>query len=483
MIKGSVLSLPSQVHNVISQLNAAAINYAILRPSSPDSSRYQELDILVDPDHRDQFVKLCETYGFYEGRPNPTRLLKAVYYRYENRLLMAFDVHFSVVSKGLVYLDYRLLLERRVFREGGYYLSLEDQLLHFAFHCILDKCDVPLKYSEYFDLYLCENYDEAYIKAHLEKFGLYLHFKTFLASRHVLQENPSQCGELSNLVRQTLKSRHPQNFMRYVWRRVCHRFLQIAGTRGVLIAIVGPDGVGKSTLTSRLQKQVKELRQSSTCVYMGPWGQSILPVSKFVRLLGTPGTPSQRLRVPLIPQLRWFFYLLILTVEFLTRHVVRVIPARRNYPVVFSDRYFYDVGVGYKKHAIGQCQRLRQLFCRLLFHPDLTIFLLAKPRTVTSRKDELNELEAAEFNRAYHAIAQQLDIVIVESDEQSDKVVDRVLEDIWPLLFCSRRISKQRMNLLVETSKKQYSKLSTWFHDIDIAGSNGPIKRSDSKKS
>ncbi len=478
-----MLSLPSQVYNVISQLNVAAINYAILRPSSPDSPSYQEVDILVDPDHREQFVKLCETHGFYEGRPNPTRLLKDVFYRYENGLLMAFDVHFSVVSKGLVYLDYRLLLERRVFRDGGYYLSFEDQLLHLVFHCILDKCHVPLKYGEYFDLYLRENYDEAYVKTHLEMFGLYPHFKTFLTSRQVLQRNPSQCQALSNLVRQTLKRRHPKNFIRYVWRRVCRRFLQFTGIGGVFIAIVGPDGVGKSTLTSRLQKQVKELRQSSTCVYMGPWGQSILPVSKFVRLLGTPGTPSQRLRVPLIPQFRWFFYLVILTVEFLVRHTVRVIPARRNYPIVFSDRYFYDVGVGYKKHAIGQCQSLRQLFCRLLLHPDLTIFLLAKPGTVTSRKDELNELEAAAFNRAYHAIAQQLDIVIVESDEQSDKVVERVLEDIWPLLFCSRRISKQHMNLLVENSKKKYSKLSTWFHDIDISGLNPPIKRSDPKKS
>ncbi len=478
MMEASIRDQPNPFQTVIESLNAADISYAILRPSNPDNKGFQDLDILVDPRHRNRFVTVCMTCGFYKSRPKPTLKLKEIFYHYGNGLLLALDVHYSVVSKSLVYLDYRLLLERRVLREGVYCLSVEDQLLHLVFHCILDKRHIPIKYIGYFDLHSSDNYDQVYVKSHLEKFGLNSHFKLFLSRQQELLKNPSECSALRDEVRRSLQILNPGNFFRNLWKRACHRFEQIIGKRGVLIAVVGPDGVGKSTLTSRLQKRVKELRQSSTCVYMGPWGHSILPVSKLVRLIGAPGTLSRRLDIPLIPQLRWLVYLAVLGAEFLVRHVVRVIPACRSHSVVFSDRYFYDVGAGYKKLAVGECQGLRQLFCRLLFHPDLTIFLLASPNTVASRKDQLNDTEVAAFNRAYHVIAQRLDMVIVESNKQTEVVVESVLEDIWPLLFCSRSIGKQRLRVLVESSKMKHSRLSTQFQDI--ASSCNEIKKKGS---
>jgi len=466
MNENLITELPDPFHRVIERLNVANISYAILRPSSSNSTKFQDLDILVDPRHRKEFVTLCGTGGFYESHSNPTLLLKQVFYQYKKGMLLALDVHYAVVSKGLVYLDYKSLLKRRVFRGGVYYLSFEDQLLHLVFHCILDKCHVPIKHDEFVKNNLAGNFDEAYLEDHLEDFGTYSHFKSFLAGQRDFQGHFPECNELREQVRRVLRYRRPGNFMRYYWRRVCHRFKQLIGKRGVLIAVVGPDGVGKSTLTNRLQDRIKELRQSSTCVYMGPWGHTILPVPKLVKFIGAPGTASQRLKIPMIPQIRWGIYLFFLSIEFLARQVFRVIPARRNYSVVFADRYFYDIGAGYKKRAIDGCQRLRQIFCRFLPRPELTLFLLASPRTVASRKKELNDVEVSAFNRAYHAIAQRLGMAIVESDEQIENIVESVLEDIWPLLLCSRKAGKHRVRKLVEASWKKYSMLNPQFSDV-----------------
>jgi len=109
---------------------------------------------------------------------------------------------------------------------------------------------------------------------------------------------------------------------------------------------------------------------------------------------------------------------------------------------------------------------LRQLFCQCLPRPDLTLFLLANPRTVASRKDELNEVEASAFNRAYHALAQPLEMVIIESNERTESVAESVIEDIWPLLLCSRRTGKDHVRMLVESSAKKHSKLNKQFSNI-----------------
>ena len=57
-------------------------------------------------------------------------------------------------------------------------------------------------------------------------------------------------------------------------------------------------------------------------------------------------------------------------------------------------------------------------------------------------------------------------MVIIESDEQTENVVERVIEDIWTLLLCLRRVSKQHMRMLVESSKKKHLSLSAQFQII-----------------
>lgn len=460
MIEFSISDLPSTFQDLIESLNLASTTYVVLRPSGKDQSGYQELDILVDPCDHKEFFKLCETCGFYKSRPNPFLMLKQVFYKYKDGTLLVLDVHFAMVSKGLEYLDYSRLLKRRVFRDGAYYLDHTDQLLHLAFHCILDKRQVPKKYVEFFEAYSEGNYEEAYAEDHLRSLGTISHFKLFFGSWRTYIEtldNSSQCHQLQDQVKRTLRFRTIGNFARRLWIGMGYYFKRLVGKRGVLIAVVGPDGVGKSTLTNRIQERISEFRQTSTSVYMGPWGHSILPVAKLVRLFGAPSSDSRWINFPIISQFRWLIYLVLLSVEFVVRHAFRVLPARRNYSVVFSDRYFYDVGAGYKKRAVRDCQWLRQLFCKLLLRPELTIFLFASSHVVASRKDELNDVQAAAFNQAYHEIAGRLAMMIVESDRSIEEVIESVIDDIWPIILCSRTTGRARRKLLVADSKSKYS--------------------------
>lgn len=460
MIEFTISDLPDTFQGLIEGLNLASTSYVVLRPSGKDQSGYQELDILVDPRDRKEFFKQCEACGFYKSRPNPVLMLKRVFYKYKDGTLLVLDVHFAMVSKGLEYLDYSRLLKRRVFRDGAYYLAHSDQLLHLAFHCILDKRQVPKKYVEFFEAYSEGNYEEAYVEDHLRSLGTLSHFNSFFGSWRAYIETSdgsSQCHQLQDQVRRTLRFRTIGNFGRQLWIGMGYYIKRLVGKRGVLIAVVGPDGVGKSTLTNRIQERISEFRRTSTSVYMGPWGHSILPVAKLVRLFGAPGSDSRWINYPIISQIRWLIYLGLLSVEFVVRQAFRVIPARRNYSVVFSDRYFYDVGAGYKKRVVRDCKWLRQLFCKLLLHPELTIFLFASPDVVASRKHELNNTQAAAFNQAYHEIARRLDMMIVESDRDLEEVIESVIDDIWPIILCSRTTRRARRKMLVAASKSKYS--------------------------
>lgn len=467
--------MPEFFNSLIKCLNEAEISYVVLRPSGLElGSKFQEIDILVDPSERKKFTELCRTVGFYESRPNATLLLKQVFYQYKNGSIWAIDAHFSMVSKGYVYLDHQLLLDRRQYRDGGYYLSSEDELLHIAFHCILDKQHVPSKYVSLLEHYQSTRCDESYLKSHLEKFDTYSCFSSFIRDwKNFRQKTPSS-ERLRIQTRRKLIWRRPVNVLRRFWMATFRRVRRLVGKRGVVVAMLGPDGVGKSTLTTGLQMRFNEFRLSSTTVYMGPWGHSILPVAKVVRFIGAPGS-SSKLRIPFVSQFRWLIYLCVLSVEYVARILFRVIPACRSHSVVFSDRYFYDVGAGYKKRVVRGCHGFRQLFCQLLLRPSLIVFLLASPQTIATRKDELNGSEAADFNHAYHRLAKRMNMMIVDCDRPSQDVIESVVEDIWPILFCSTQVANEHARALTQSSTRKY-------YDLEARFTNAKFHHPDTEK-
>jgi dTMP kinase len=134
--------------------------------------------------------------------------------------------------------------------------------------------------------------------------------------------------------------------------------------RGVLIAVEGIDGTGKSTQIERLAARLRGLghdvvptREPTT----GPWGAKI-------RALAREG----RERVPPEDELDWFM-------RDRMEHVEQVIrPALAAGKIVLTDRYYFST-MAYQGALGIDPGRIREMNESLFPRPDLVILLRARP--------------------------------------------------------------------------------------------------------
>jgi len=425
--------------DLLAQLHAADIRYAILRSPDDEKRDRRELDILVDPQDFERLLKVSRWHGFVRDGMSALRPLKDVLYCYDDQCLLVLDVHRALVSKGVVYLDAEGVLGRRELRDGAFNLSPADELAHLVCHVILDKSVVPLKYLQRVSELLALGSVRRAAERYLSGRGLSKPFSQVAARWQELPWQPQACQRLRRAMLARLFVAQPANLVRYAARWVGLAMRRLEGRRGIVLALLGPDGVGKSTLAERLKSRLGELGLKTGTVYMGPFGQSILPVSKLVRWVGRPGERSRRFSYAWVGEARWLVYLAILAVEFTLRYLLRLIPARRRHDVVLSDRYLYDILVGYKTSTTEQAMSARRRLCRLYPRPRATVILTAEAATVAARKSDLNASAAQAALQAYRRMARHFNVILLENQGEINGIVERLIGTLWPTLFCRRR--------------------------------------------
>lgn len=194
----------------------------------------------------------------------------------------------------------------------------------------------------------------------------------------------------------TAWSRRPLQLIQYLaadLRRAIERWIH---PTGILVAIMGPDGVGKSTVISGL---VRDLN-------LGFWGRHQLfhwrPQKLFrgreTGINTTPHAKTPRGAIPSMAYLsaffldHWFGYLF----------VVRPALARSNF--VLFDRYFHDVLVDPRRYRYGGPIGFARLLSYLVPEPDLVILLDADQHLITSRKAELPPEEVERQRQSYRRL-------------------------------------------------------------------------------
>lgn len=135
-------------------------------------------------------------------------------------------------------------------------------------------------------------------------------------------------------------------------------------TRGVVVALVGTDGSGKTTVATQLRDRLDSLGLASSEAYFGMARGNLPGVGAARRLLGVapadaqegdreeeqggsantrpaepPSADTQASRHPRLRRLAAWYY----AVEYVWRYLRMVAPARRARRVVVCDRYVYDL--------------------------------------------------------------------------------------------------------------------------------------------
>lgn len=179
--------------------------------------------------------------------------------------------------------------------------------------------------------------------------------------------------------------------------------------RGVYVAICGPDGTGKTSLSAQLAAWANLHFNGVVRLH---WRPGILPRLGALagRKEGDPSRPHQTSPSGLAPSVvRLLYYWL----DHLLGYGATIARRRRAGALVLLERGYWDMLVDPRRYRNSTPSGLVQLLGRLLPQPDLTVVLVAEPQLLARRKGELPEQEIDRQLAAWAQLAGQRSWVTV----------------------------------------------------------------------
>jgi hypothetical protein len=264
---------------------------------------------------------------------------------------------------------------------------------------------------------------------------------------HDRQLVPPDAAELARRIEELLASsqlaeefrRRGQKLIaeRYVWRDVCAAYerllLDAADARshqgkpiprrrrgGWVVAVVGPDGAGKSTLTEELGHAIAARRRADLEV--------VNFRSRYLdRLLGRRAASSTDHGEPHVTPVRNVGVASLKTVALWADLVLSALVWRRRRQITLVERYAYDLVIDPARLGIARAPRhLREGAVRLAPAPDAIVLCAAPAALLHARKPELTEAEIVRQYSVWKQLRRRLDVPCFEVETTEPVDVNRL---------------------------------------------------------
>jgi thymidylate kinase len=442
---------------LLRSLSAAGIRHVLLR-DHPEAPGIRDLDLLIDRARLADVVRLAGEIGFEEVPPRRLNPGKRVLRLDREGDVYIIDLHERLIHRGVEYLDADLVLSRSRpvpcsrGREGHSVPSLEDELLTLLMHNVVGKGAVQPKHLARLRWLLAQPLDEPYIATHLDRFGIADVVNDARGDFEALAADPALVEECRRRLLRRLERHRVANLVRATLVRMdAVRRTWFGGRRGAVVAFVGPDGCGKSSITTALREEFRRSGVPTEIVYLGPWGQHKLPLHGLVRRFNLrpylpkgAGGDDARVRRGGVAR-RWFdtvkgtVFFLLLAVELWFRYIRLVLPRLLRGRLVLADRYIYDIMIGYKNRRLISHERLRSWLCRLYPRPDVTILLDAAPEVIHARKAQFDVDALGHIRLAYHGLREAFDLHPLDTSVSVQITMDDFRRTLLPLVLKALR--------------------------------------------
>lgn len=199
------------------------------------------------------------------------------------------------------------------------------------------------------------------------------------------------------------------------------------------VAILGPDGSGKSTVVEQVTARLAARRMKVQMIHWRPqllWKAASVPGG----IVTDPhGKPPRGVGVSAAK-------LIMLGAEWWIAHLGRLRHFRAKDQLVLSDRYFADLLVDQRRYRYGAPLSWARRAFRFYPQPARVIFLLTDAATIHARKQEVTFAELERQLGAYRELAESLGerAEVVDAGRPLAEVVDRVAESI--LVACRQGV-------------------------------------------
>lgn len=252
---------------------------------------------------------------------------------------------------------------------------------------------------------------------------------------------------LTELKKLSQKNTNFTNRLIFRWNEIKRHCFRIKYPVGMSIALLSPDGGGKSSVLEKL---------NTTC-----WG-SFHGINRFYfrpHVFKNPGMLNPLNPIPestvnpdphgkkpngLIKSLiRYFYY----NLDFIIGYNTIILKKRIQKQLVIFDRYYYDYFVDIQRYQYSFPNWLPKLFAWTIPSPDLIFILEGDAEVLYNRKKELPIEEIERQTKEYHKIANKYDNAItIDVNKPLHEVVNKITHDI--LLYKAQRTAKS-MNILI----------------------------------
>lgn len=190
--------------------------------------------------------------------------------------------------------------------------------------------------------------------------------------------------------------------------------MRILYPRGYCIAFLGPDGVGKTTLSNACLRDIEPAFRGIKRYHLRPYafdnkkGMGDSPVTN-------PHGQPPRSFMSSVLKLCLFF------IDYTIGYLITAHKFKIKANLVVFDRYFHDLLIDPKRYRFNASMWIAKLFGKLIQQPDLFIVLIGDPKNVWARKKEVSLEETVRQVNAYKVFAQtQKNSLLINTDRDLD---------------------------------------------------------------